>query len=45
MALEKIGAVSVALTPDDLRKINDVAAKVNVEGARYRDKLEQMTGR
>ncbi|MEH2462242.1 aldo/keto reductase [Nostoc sp.] len=42
---ENIGAVSVELTPEDLRDINDVASKITVEGARYPEKLEQMTGR
>src|SRR5947209_15137924 len=42
---ENIGAVSVELTPDDLRDINVAASKITVEGARYPEKLEQMTGR
>ncbi len=42
---ENIGAVSVELTPDDLRDINDAASKIAVQGARYPEKLEQMTGR
>jgi aryl-alcohol dehydrogenase-like predicted oxidoreductase len=42
---ENIGAVSVELTPDDLREINDAAEKITVQGARYPEKLEQMTGR
>jgi aryl-alcohol dehydrogenase-like predicted oxidoreductase len=42
---ENIGAVSVELTPDDLRDINDAASKITVQGARYPEKLEQMTGR
>ena len=42
---ENIGAVSVELTPDDLRGINDAASKITVQGARYPEKLEQMTGR
>jgi len=42
---ENIGAVSVELTPDDLRDIDDAAAKIAVQGARYPKKLEQMTGR
>jgi hypothetical protein len=35
----------VELTPDDLREIDDAAAKIAVEGARYPEKLELMTGR
>ena len=42
---ENIGAVSVALTPDDLRDIDNAASKITVEGARYPERLEQMTGR
>ncbi|MBH8576823.1 aldo/keto reductase [Nostocaceae cyanobacterium CENA369] len=42
---ENIGAVSVELTPDDLHDINDAASKIPVQGARYPEKLEQMTGR
>lgn len=42
---ENIGAVSVELTPDDLREIESAAAKIKVEGARYPERLEQMTGR
>ena len=42
---ENIGAVSVALTPADLRDIETATSKITVEGARYPEKLEQMTGR
>ena len=42
---ENIGAVSVELTPDDLRDIESAAAKITVQGARYPEKLERMTGR
>ncbi len=42
---ENIGAVAVELTPDDLRDLESAAAKIKVEGARYPEKLEQMTGR
>jgi len=42
---ENIGAVSVELTPDDLRDIDDAASRIAVQGARYPEKLEQMTGR
>ena len=42
---ENIDAVSVELTPDDLREIEDAAAKIEVQGARYPDHLEKMTGR
>jgi aryl-alcohol dehydrogenase-like predicted oxidoreductase len=42
---ENIGAVSVELTPDDLRDIGKAASNITVQGARYPEKLEQMTGR
>jgi aryl-alcohol dehydrogenase-like predicted oxidoreductase len=42
---ENIGAVSVELTPEDLRDIENAASKITVQGARYPEKLEQMTGR
>jgi hypothetical protein len=40
-----MGAVSVELTPDDLRDIDVAASRITVQGARYPEKLEQMTGR
>ena len=42
---ENIGAVAVELTPDDLREIVTAASEITVQGARYPEKLEQMTGR
>jgi aryl-alcohol dehydrogenase-like predicted oxidoreductase len=42
---ENIGAVTVELTPDDLREIETAASKITVQGARYPEKLEKMTGR
>jgi aryl-alcohol dehydrogenase-like predicted oxidoreductase len=42
---ENIGAVSVELTPGDLHEINEAASKIEVQGARYPERLEQMTGR
>ncbi|MGA9689477.1 MAG: aldo/keto reductase, partial [Candidatus Sulfotelmatobacter sp.] len=41
---ENIGAVSIQLTPDDLRDIESASAKIKVEGARYPERLEKMTG-
>jgi aryl-alcohol dehydrogenase-like predicted oxidoreductase len=40
---ENIGAADVDLTPDDLRDIEDAAAKIDVQGARYPEHLERMT--
>ena len=42
---ENIGAAAIELTVDDLRDIESAAAKITVQGARYPEKLEQMTGR
>jgi aryl-alcohol dehydrogenase-like predicted oxidoreductase len=42
---ENIAAVAVELTPDDLFEIDSAASKIVVQGARYPEKLEQMTGR
>jgi aryl-alcohol dehydrogenase-like predicted oxidoreductase len=42
---ENIGAVSVELTPDDLREIEEASARITVVGARYPEKMEQLTGR
>ena len=41
---ENIGGVAVELTPGDLRDIESAAAKIHVEGARYPERLEKMTG-
>jgi aryl-alcohol dehydrogenase-like predicted oxidoreductase len=42
---ENTGAASVELTPDDLRDIESAAAQIAVQGARYPEHLERMTGR
>src|SRR6184192_1584895 len=42
---ENIGAVEIELTSDDLREIDEAASEIKVQGARYPEKLEQMTGR
>jgi aryl-alcohol dehydrogenase-like predicted oxidoreductase len=42
---ENLGASAVELTADDLREIETVASKITVQGARYPEHLEQMTGR
>ncbi|HEV2349218.1 MAG TPA: aldo/keto reductase [Terriglobia bacterium] len=41
---ENIGAAAIELTPDDLRDIDNAASKITVEGARYPERLERMTG-
>jgi aryl-alcohol dehydrogenase-like predicted oxidoreductase len=42
---ENLGAAAVELTADDLREIETAASKITVQGARYPEHLEQMTGR
>jgi aryl-alcohol dehydrogenase-like predicted oxidoreductase len=42
---ENIGAAAVELRADDLREIDSAASKITVQGARYPEHLEQMTGR
>jgi aryl-alcohol dehydrogenase-like predicted oxidoreductase len=42
---ENIGAADVELTPGDLAEIEDVAATIEVQGARYPEHLERLTGR
>ena len=42
---ENIGALSIELTPDDLREIDTAASQITVQGDRYPEKLERMTGR
>ena len=42
---ENIGAAAIELTPDDLRDIESAVAKIAVQGERYPEKLEKMTGR
>ncbi len=42
---ENIGAVAVQFSPDDLAEIETAAAKIRVQGERYPEKLEQLTGR
>jgi len=41
---ENIGAVSIELTAGDLSEIDNAAAKITVQGNRYPEKLEQLTG-
>ena len=41
---ENIGATAVDMTPEDLREIDSAASKIKVEGSRYPERLERMTG-
>ena len=42
---ENIAAADIELTPDDLSGIESLASNIRIEGNRYPDKLEQLTGR
>jgi aryl-alcohol dehydrogenase-like predicted oxidoreductase len=42
---ENVGAVEIELTRDDLHEIESAASQIEVQGARYPEHLEQMTGR
>ncbi|HOD41860.1 MAG TPA: aldo/keto reductase [Candidatus Wallbacteria bacterium] len=42
---ENIGAANMELTQEDVREINGAAAKITIQGNRYPEKLEKMTGR
>jgi len=41
---ENIGAVALELTSDDLREIESASSKIKVQGARYPENIERMTG-
>ena len=42
---ENLGAAAIELTRDDLRDIDDAVSRITVQGARYPEHLERMTGR
>jgi aryl-alcohol dehydrogenase-like predicted oxidoreductase len=42
---ENLGAAEIHLTAEDLREIDAAASGITIEGARYPEKLEKMTGR
>lgn len=42
---ENLGAASIELTPDDLSAIESAASRIAIEGARYPEHIEKMTGR
>jgi len=41
---ENIATANVELTPSDLQEIENAAAKIEVQGARYPEELDKMTG-
>jgi aryl-alcohol dehydrogenase-like predicted oxidoreductase len=42
---ENLGSVSVVLTADDLREIEEAASKIEVQGARYPEEILKLSGR
>jgi aryl-alcohol dehydrogenase-like predicted oxidoreductase len=42
---ENIGAAAIELTSEDLREIENAASQIKVQGARYPEQMEKMTGR
>ena len=42
---ENLGAAELRLTAEDLRDIQSAASKITVQGDRYPEALERMTGR
>ena len=42
---ENLGAADIELTPADLREINEAAARITVQGARYPEQLQRTVGR
>ncbi len=42
---ENLGAVNLQLSPDDLRQLEMMAAKIPVQGARYPEHLQKLVGR
>lgn len=42
---ENMGALNVELTADDLKKINDAAAAINIQGDRYSEAAQRMVNR
>ena len=41
---ENLGAADIELSPDDLAQIQDAASKIKIEGTRYPEHIEKMTG-
>ena len=41
---ENTGAVAIGFTDNDLSEIEEVASKITIQGARYPEHIERMTG-
>jgi aryl-alcohol dehydrogenase-like predicted oxidoreductase len=42
---ENVGAANINLSPDDLREIGAVLAKIEIQGARYPERMQRLVGR
>ena len=42
---ENLGALDIELAPDDLREIDSITARINVQGARYPESFLKLVGR
>ena len=42
---ENVGAADITLESDDLKKINEAVAKIDVQGARYPEEMQKMVNR
>ena len=42
---ENVGAADIVLDADDLKKINEAVAKIDVQGARYPEEMQKMVNR
>ncbi len=42
---ENIGAAAVELTPDDIRRLEEAASQIPLQGARYPEELQKLVGR
>jgi hypothetical protein len=42
---ENLGAVTIRLSADDLREIDEAASAIDVHGARYPEHLQKLVGR
>jgi hypothetical protein len=42
---ENCGAVSMRLSPEDVRELESAASKIQVQGARYPENLQKLVGR
>ena len=42
---ENVGSTTIKLAADEWRELTEAASRITVQGARYPERLEQMTGR